>query len=164
MAGNVVVTALKDLTPLIEESIAGGGQVILTVTGNSMRPLFFHRRDQVVLEKCDPEVLHIGDIPLYRRDSGQYVLHRVVGIETSSYTMCGDGQWEKEYGVSCDAIIGVVTGFYRKGKYYACSHQGYGRFVRFWMITFPIRRFLLCMDSLGRRTVRFVRSILTKKG
>ena len=164
MAGNVVVTALKELTPLMEESIADGGQVILTVTGNSMRPLFFHRRDQVVLEKCDPKALRIGDIPLYRRQSGQYVLHRVVGIGVSSYTMCGDGQWEKEYGISYKNIIGVVTGFYRKGKYYACSHRGYGLFVRFWMGTFPIRRLLLCVDSLGRRTVRFVRRILTKKG
>jgi hypothetical protein len=162
VSGKVVVTGLKELTPVIESCVAEGSQVVLTVTGNSMRPLFFHRRDQVVLERCDPARLQVGDIPLYRRDRDTFILHRVVGLGASTYVMCGDGQWKKEYGVPYSAVIAVVTGFYRKGKYISCDSPKYRRYVRFWLSSFPFRRFLLCCDDLARRVVRFVRRIFVR--
>ena len=64
MSRKVLVESLSVLSPMITESIEAGSKVILTVTGNSMRPYLRHLRDQVVLEKCDPRALKVGDVPL----------------------------------------------------------------------------------------------------
>ena len=36
------------------------------------------------------------DIPLYRRDNGQYILHRIIGRDESGYIMRGDNRSVKE--------------------------------------------------------------------
>ena len=69
---------LKELSPLMIECLTQGQEVLLTITGNSMSPFLRHKRDQVVLTACDPTALEAGEVPLYRRDNGQYVLHRIV--------------------------------------------------------------------------------------
>lgn len=147
----------------MEECISAGGEIVLTVTGISMRPLLGHRRDQVVLKKVNKATLQVGDVPLYRRENGQFVLHRVVGLGASSYTMCGDGQWEKEYGVSSNAIVAIATGFYRRGKYVSCDAFWYKVYVKVWMLCFPFRRFLLKGGSFIKRCGRKICRIFKKK-
>ena len=48
----------------------------LQVTGSSMTPFLAPGRDSVLLTKPG-ERLRRGDIALYRRDSGSYIMHRV---------------------------------------------------------------------------------------
>ena len=43
---------MEELCPMIQELLAGGSTVQLTVTGISMRPMLLHRRDQVGTFKC----------------------------------------------------------------------------------------------------------------
>lgn len=65
--------AAQRLLPLLE----AGAEVPLTVTGSSMVPFLRHGRDTVFLrgpDQCPPRV---GDILLFRRDNGQWVLHRL---------------------------------------------------------------------------------------
>ena len=71
---------MEELCPMIQELLAGGSTVQLTVTGISMRPMLLHRRDQVELAKA-PSKLKRCDIPLYQRQNGSYVLHRIVKVE-----------------------------------------------------------------------------------
>ncbi len=163
MAQNVVLTSLQDLSPIMEECIADGSEVILTITGNSMRPLLRHRRDQVVLKKADKAMLQVGDVPLYRRENGQFVLHRIVGISVSSYTMCGDRQKEKENGIPAKSIVAVATGFYRRGKYLSCDNFWYKLYVKVWMIILPWRPFVLKTGSLVKRCIRKICGIFKKK-
>ncbi len=163
MDRNVVVTSLQELSPIMEECMADGSEVVLTVTGNSMRPLLRHRRDQVVLTKADKARLQIGDVPLYRRANGQFVLHRIVGLGASSYTLCGDGQWTKEYGVPVKSIVAVATGFYRRGKYISCNAFWYKVYVKVWMALLPLRPFVLKGGSFVKRCGRKICSIFKKK-
>lgn len=99
---------LNDLLPFIEEAFSKGKDFRIPVTGTSMLPLLVQGRDFVKIVKCERK-LEAGDIPLYRRDDGHFVLHRVVKIEADgSYTMCGDNQIILENGITDKHIIGIV--------------------------------------------------------
>ena len=163
MERRIVTTRLEDLSPIMMECMAAGSEVVLIVTGNSMRPFLASCRDQVVLKKCDVTTLQIGDVPLYRRADGQFVLHRIVDMGASTYTMCGDAQTEKEYGVPNNRILAVAVGFYRKGKYVSCTDFWYKAYVRVWMVLRPIRPLLLKAMYLYKRITAKLRKIFKKK-
>ncbi len=145
--------AFAELMPLIEDSFRQGLTVTLPVTGNSMRPLFFHKRDSVVLSACDPSSLKRGDVPLYRRDNGVYVLHRIVRVDEYTYTLTGDAQWELEVGLPKENVLAVMTGFIRKGKEVDCRRFGYRVYVAVWMWLRPLRPLIV-------RTWRCLRRLL----
>ena len=124
---------LEQILPLMQERLAEGESVQFTPYGTSMRPMLYGGRDQVVLSPL-PEKLKKYDLPLYRRDDGQFVLHRVVKVG-DTYTCIGDNQFAYEPGVRHDQMIAVTTGFYRKGKYCAVDSFGYQMYSRLWCWT-----------------------------
>jgi len=127
------------LLPLLEEK----RDVEITVAGNSMFPLWKHGRDRVTLTCCDKDTLRKGDIPLYRRHTGQLVLHRIVRVSKCGYDMCGDGQDRVERHVPKDNVIAVVKSFTRKNKTYSCEYVPYRVFVSLWLTLLPFRSFAL---------------------
>ena len=58
-----------------ENEINRSGKLVYTNVGDSMKPLIRQGKDLLIIEKADGR-LKKYDVPLYRRDSGQYVLHR----------------------------------------------------------------------------------------
>ena len=48
------------------------------------------------------------DIPLYKRGK-DYVLHRIVKVGPDSYVICGDNCLKREYGITDEQIIGVLS-------------------------------------------------------
>jgi len=86
----------------------------LIVTGNSMYPFFKHKRDIVYLEKIDS--LNKGDIVLYQRDTGQFVLHRLIDIKGDLFYFRGDAQVFIEGPLKKDQLIAYVSYAKRKGK------------------------------------------------
>ncbi len=90
------------------------GELIYTCAGNSMNPLI-HEGDLVVIQAVSAP-LKKYDVPLYRRDSGQYVLHRIIGVRKNDYLLCGDNRFRKESGITDRHIIGVLTAVIRNGK------------------------------------------------
>ena len=61
----------------------------LLVTGNSMAPFLVDRRDTVYLSGIR-RPLRRGDIVLYQRRSGAYILHRICRREGDTFTIAGD--------------------------------------------------------------------------
>ncbi|UQZ85820.1 hypothetical protein SK3146_05109 [Paenibacillus konkukensis] len=114
--------------------------VAIPVTGNSMYPLWKHGRDEVVLTKCDPYALKKGDIVLYRRSTGQMVLHRIVKVRPDSYDMCGDAQSQIESKLPQKNVMAVVTSFTRKGREYSCGQFRYRVYASVWMWILRLRR------------------------
>ena len=110
MAPEILLEEYRQL--LEEENIAA---LPLVISGNSMLPFLVHGRDTVYLSKLKRPVKK-GDVLLYRRDNGAYILHRVYKIEKDSYTMVGDAQTQLEMGIRQDQIIAVMTSALRKGK------------------------------------------------
>jgi len=125
------------LVPLMEESISKGKDVKFTVSGNSMYPMLRHRADSVILEKV--EKLKKYDIPLYRRENGEYVLHRIIKIKDGCFHIAGDNEIKLEYPVKSEQVIAVVKGFYRKGKYYSKNNGLYRIYILIWCMILPYR-------------------------
>jgi len=133
--------SICDLAPVIEEKVNSGGKVRFTVTGISMFPFLSNRRDQVTVSRAD--VVKKYDVVLHRRENGDYILHRVIGIKNGTYTIAGDNETEKEYGVKKSQIIAKATGFTRKGKKINPDSIAYILYTRFWVFVFPLRRVIL---------------------
>lgn len=130
---------LEQIYPLILEQIAAGESVQFTPRGVSMRPMIYGDRDHVVLSPA-PAKLRKYDLPLYRRDNGQFVLHRIVKVG-DTYTCIGDHQFVYEPGVRHDQIIAVTTGFIRDGKKYSVNSVSYWLYCRLWHFLRPVRKF-----------------------
>ena len=97
-----------------ETVIKTRGQLVYTNVGDSMYPLI-QPRDLLVIKALE-EPLKQYDIPLYKRDNGQYVLHRIMRIKNGEYIMCGDNRCCPELGITDRHIIGVLTDIIRDGK------------------------------------------------
>ncbi len=102
---------LSDLWPLIDEVISGGGEFRITPNGISMLPLIRPGVDSISLVL--PIDVKKGDIVLYKRDNGQYVLHRVMYIKKGFYVMCGDNQRELEFGITNEHILAKLKDIFR---------------------------------------------------
>lgn len=135
----IVQASMEALVPLFQERLAAGQQVRFSPMGISMLPMLREGRDSVVLSPA-PERLRKYDLPLYRRDNGAYVLHRVTEAG-NTYTCIGDNQFTTESGVRRDQIIAVVTGFRRNGRDHTVTEPGYRLYCRFWHYSRPIRHF-----------------------
>lgn len=166
-----VSVSLGELSPILTSCLQEGQEVVLTIKGTSMRPLLFNLRDQVVLRAVDGAELRPGDVPLYLRRNGVYVLHRVVArddgvrcefLDGSSqistqineeirYTMLGDAQTELEHGIAPSQILGVAVAFIRKGKRIECDSPSYQRYVRRWHRLLFMRRQLMFAHWLPTR-------------
>lgn len=146
--GQTQSASMEVLAPLMMERLAAGQSVRFSPKGTSMLPMLRHGKDTVVLSPV-PERLKKYDLPLYQRDNGQYVLHRVIRVGTT-YTCMGDNQFTPEAGLRHDQMIGLVTAFSRKGKEYTVQHTGYRLYCRVWYHSRHIRH-------LFRRGIAFIR-------
>ena len=131
------VASLEDLLPLITEQLSQGYSVKFAPYGTSMRPMLRQGKDTVVFSPVSGK-LKKYDLPLYRRDNGKFILHRIVEVG-ETYTCIGDNQFVAEAGVRQDQIIAVVSGFYRKGRYRSTEHFGYRFYCRVWHFSRPVR-------------------------
>ena len=128
---------LDELMPLIRERLAAGESVRFSPHGTSMLPLLKDGRDQVILSPL-PDKLKKYDLPLYQRENGQYVLHRIVKVR-DDYTCMGDNQFTPETGLHKAQMIAVVTAFFRDKRKYGVLAPGYWLYCRFWHYSRPVR-------------------------
>lgn len=131
---------MEQLAPLIQERLAAGQTVRFSPRGVSMRPMLREGIDSVILSPV-PEKLKQYDLPLYRRENGQYVLHRVIRAG-DTYTCIGDNQMVLEPGVNHDQMIAIVSGFFRGKNYHSVKEPGYWIYCRVWYLGKRLRRFL----------------------
>lgn len=143
-----VQASMDALVPLFQERLAAGQQVRFSPMGTSMLPMLREGRDSVLLSPA-PDKLKKYDLPLYRRDSGAYILHRVAEVG-ETYTCIGDNQFVYEPGVRRDQVIALVTGFSRRGREHSVTEPGYRLYCRMWHYSRPLRHFC-------RRAIRWLR-------
>lgn len=144
---------MAQLRGIIDEQLAHG-EALLPVTGNSMWPLLVGGRDMVRLARPD-RCAQSGDIALYQKADGSYILHRVIRLSASGVCLCcGDAQWEGEQ-VDEAQIIAYVTAFRRKGRWRETARsRPYRLYEHFWVHTFPARRPLLRLLRFLQRARR----------
>lgn len=110
------------------------GQTAMTFTkGVSMQPLLYEGKTHVILTPVTTK-LKIGELPIYLRPDGKYVIHRLIKIDDTHYYTRGDNciTYEK---VPKEWVVGVVSEIYRKGRYIKVTEKKYRLYVTFWRIT-----------------------------
>ena len=133
-----------------EEILKKQGTLLFTPRGNSMQPLLKNGENPVVLLPVDGR-LQKGDVPFYRRENGQYVLHRIVRVRKNSYDCCGDNQSAIEKGVRDDMILAKMAGFYQGSTYISADETWVKRYAKRRMASRPFRRaYALVRLALGR--------------
>lgn len=135
--------SLSELLPFIEEAFNRNTTFKIPITGTSMNPYLVQGRDYVFIKKAE-QPLEVGDIPLYRRDNGAFVLHRIVDKDEKGYVMCGDNQFILEKNITDKHIIGVVCTICRDGKTFDVTDSEYieykNKYVANVKKRYPIRR------------------------
>ena len=144
--------ALEALMPLIQERLEAGQTVRFSPRGTSMLPMLRQGIDSVVLSPV-PKRLKKYDLPLYKRDNGKFVLHRIIAAG-ETYTCMGDNQFQPEAGLRQDQMIAVVTSFTRGDREISCRAWHYRLYCRFWHYSRPVRHF-------WRRGIGWLRRHLT---
>lgn len=129
---------LAQLLPRIETAFVRGESIRIIPQGTSMLPMVRPGVDSVTLSPV-PEKLHKYDLPLYRRDSGQFVLHRIVKVG-QTYTCIGDNQFSVERNVRHDQMLALVTAFRRGEKEIPVTALSYRIYCHAWHWSRPIRR------------------------
>ena len=120
--------------------------VPLSISGSSMTPFLVHSRDTVYLSKVT-RPLKKGDMVLYRRDSGAYVLHRIYRAEESGYWLVGDAQIMLEKGIRPDQVLALVTAVRRKGKLLQPGSFWWDFFEKVWIRVIPLRPGIVAVYS-----------------
>lgn len=145
-----------DTTLLLEEYrklLETVDQLPLLISGNSMSPFLVHGRDTVYLTKVI-RPLQRGDIVLYRRKNGAYILHRICAVEGDTFSMVGDAQTEIEHGIAREQIFAVVCSVIRKGQRQASGCFCWDFFAKIWVRFIPIRPFLVGIYGALKRLFR----------
>ena len=141
---------LEEYLPIISEVIESGGEFRLFPRGTSMLPLIRQGVDSVVLVRSIGKNRR-GDVILYRRESGQLVLHRIVKAERNgTYTLCGDNQTQLEKGIRQGAVLAVVSAFYRGEKRVQKGAVSLEIYERFWCVM-PLRKIFFVVRRIGRK-------------
>ena len=149
MAHKRIRPSITELAPYIIHSLNENKAVKLTVTGNSMLPLFRDGKDNVIIKKAGSFKKY--DIVLYQRQNGQYVLHRIISKGDDGFVFAGDNETVKEKGIHPSACIAVVTSFERSDETFKTDALWYKIYCRIWVWFFPIRR------TLGKVLMNFAK-------
>ena len=136
-----------------EEVIQREGRLVYVNKGDSMMPLIKQDRDLLVIERTNGRLRRF-DVPLYKRHSGQYVLHRIVRVRKNDYVICGDNRVTFEYGITDRHIIGVLTAVVRDGKELPVTSIKYRLYVFLWYMLFPERYLIVKAGRLLKRIVK----------
>ena len=123
---------------ILEELTSDDKTVGVPVSGNSMAPFLISQRDYVIFQKPD-RPLKKGDIVFFRRDSGEYILHRISRIRESGYFILGDAQTKLEGPVREEQIFGLVTKIRRKGTWIDSGDYWWRFFEKVWIRIIPLR-------------------------
>lgn len=132
---------------VIEALLERDGRLVYRTKGVSMEPMLRENRDLVIIRTPESR-LKKYDVALYKR-RGDFVLHRVIGVEKDHYRILGDNTYSVEK-VPFDSVIGVLTEFRRKGKDHSVTDRGYMIYARFWCAIYPLRHLAVrCRGKLG---------------
>ena len=132
---------LEEIQNVMAQVIDSGGEFRFYPKGRSMLPLIRQGVDSIALVSAH-EKLKKYDLPLYVRENGQFVLHRVMGENAQGYIMCGDNQTSFEYAITHEQVRGKVCAVYRGEKRIDVTKRSYRLYCRIWCFI-PLRKICL---------------------
>lgn len=137
--GQIKTAASSALFPVIREILDAGGKARLSVTGTSMFPFLRERTDSVELQKVYYPQIRRGDIVLFLRPCGEYVLHRVVRAGPSSFYVMGDNQQWLEGPLFPTQLIAAAAAVWRGETRIDCRRFHWRFLSWLWLLVIPFR-------------------------
>ncbi len=109
--------------------------------GRSMEPLFKEHRDIINIRRIKAP-LKRGDVILYPDKAGMFlILHRVINTDGDNLLIRGDNNYFDEHRKT-DEVIGVMTSFFREGRYCDISKSKWYKVYSFWILnSYGLRKF-----------------------
>lgn len=138
----------------VEQILKSEGKYVSTTVGTSMLPLFRNRKDTVVIRPVT-EPLKKYDVPLYRRGD-KLILHRIVKVTDNGFIICGDNCENKEYDITDEDIVGIMTEFYRNDKHYTVTNKGYIFYSKIHVFLYPMRKIIMVLRRYAAKVYRRV--------
>lgn len=121
--------------PVISEVISKGDLFAMTVNGVSMMPLLRDGLDTVYFSSLDGRKIRRGDIVLYERANGQFIMHRVYKVcKDGTFSIVGDNQVQIEQGVTQNQLRAYVPLIMRNGKKINCKKGMLRRIMVLYML------------------------------
>lgn len=120
------------------EMLEKNGFYLSVPKGISMKPMIPNKEGIVEIHKLTKPAKRY-DLVMYVRGEEQGVIHRVVHAYPDHYIIIGDNCWRLEY-VKKEQVKGIVTRFYRKGKWYDVDNKLYKLYVHIWIDLLFIKR------------------------
>lgn len=144
---------LADLCPTIRTVIESGGEFLVYPNGTSMLPTIRPGKDAVLL--CRADSVACGDLLLYQRKNGAYVLHRVVKLrKDGSYVLRGDNQFFDEGGIFPSDVVAKVSAIKRGEKEKRTSSLSFRIKSGMRLFFYPLRRFVFRAKNKLRRMLK----------
>lgn len=141
-----------------EKLLEKDGYLVYTNVGSSMLPLIRQRRDIIEIRKKENSGRYRRyDVVLYKRKD-RYILHRILNVRPKDYVICGDHNIWREYGITDDQILGVMTRVIRDGKSIYTTDWKYKLYVHLWCDFYHVRAAIL----YGKMVFRAVRRRMKK--
>ena len=104
--------------------------------------------------------LKTGDIILFQKPEGKYILHRITKIEDDLFETTGDGNCFRDGFFSFSCVKAKVVCLIRKDKKIDCKSWIWKVVFQTWMLLFPIRKYLLkFLKNFSRMKQRLLNAI-----
>ena len=137
------VAKLAQLSSVMQEKLREGGSVTFSPRGSSMLPMLRAYGDKVTLIE-PPARMKTGTVALFilknPDGSPKFVLHRLVRVNGSKLTFCGDRRLECDPPVDHSDVLGVVSDYVSRGRRHTVKEPLY-RLYSFWMVhTVSVRK------------------------
>jgi len=143
----------KEYVDVLRGLTEEGKEVSMLVAGSSMNPFLIHYRDTIFFKKPD-RPLRRGDMVFYQRESGQYVMHRILHVKPEGLYIVGDAQTEIEGPVHPDQVFAVITRVKRKGKMIGPGDFWWKFFEGPWLNIVAFRHIIMRLYALAHRKAK----------
>ncbi len=127
------------------------GHYLTSPRGVSMYPMLREKKDIVDIVPINQPLKKYDVVIYYRPTDNNCVIHRYFRQENDCCIIYGDNCRQKEV-IPQERVFGVVSRFYRNGKWISPDNKGYRLYVHLWCDFLPVRRAVFRVrDKLKRR-------------
>ena len=129
----------REYVSVLKDMVEQGMEVSMTVVGTSMEPFLVHNRDKIYFRKPEGTIKK-GDMVFYQRESGAYVMHRVMKVKKQQYYMAGDHQTFLEGPIEKKQIFAKVVSVEKDGVWLTEEDKLWKFYAVWWRRLFWLRK------------------------
>lgn len=129
----------REYVGVLKEMVEQGHEVSMIISGVSMEPFLLHNRDKIYFRKPD-EPIKKGDMVFFQRETGAYVMHRVMKVKKRQYYMAGDHQTFLEGPIEEKQIFAKVVSVERDGVWLTEEDKLWKFYAIWWRRLFWVRK------------------------